>query len=72
MTYVRGNKYLKEATRIMYKGWELTWTGSSAGGINTYVARKEGCKNIGATSIDYLKKVINYEYGNKEEDTISS
>ena len=61
MTHIRGNKHVKEATIVHYKDWTIEWTGISLGGINTYVAKKEGCKNIGATSISYLKKVIDYD-----------
>jgi len=69
MTHERGNKYVKEATNIRYKGWNIKWTGISLGGINTYVATKEGFKNIGATSLDYLKRVIDYESRHKKSNT---
>ena len=63
MTHDRNNKYVKESLKTTYKGWVIKFTGISSGGINTYVAHKESCKDIGATSIDYLKKVIDYESG---------
>jgi len=48
----------------MYKGWCIQYTGTSQGGISTYVAKKQDCKNIGATTIEYIKKVIDFELTN--------
>lgn len=53
------------AEYIEYKGWTIEFTGMSTGGITTFVAKKEGVAgHIGATSIQYVKKIIDYEESN--------
>ena len=49
---------------IMYKGWAIRLTGQSNGGILVFKAVKENEQHIGATSMEYCKKCIDFKENN--------